>query len=47
MLSLNELKRIAEIEFEDIVVFTEFIDYKLRIQIKDRSFADELYPHQD
>jgi len=40
MPSLSELKRIAEIEFEDIVVFTEFIDYKLRIQIKDKSFTD-------
>ena len=36
----EDLKRIAEIEFAEMVDFAEFLDYKLRIYFKDQSFAD-------
>lgn len=36
----EDLKRIAEIEFAELVDFAELLDYKLRIYFKDRSFAD-------
>ncbi len=40
MSTLNDLKRIAESEFSDIVAETFFIGRKLRIFLKDSSFID-------
>lgn len=40
MPSLADLKRIAEVEFADIVKSTHKIDYKLRILLIDNSFID-------
>ncbi len=40
MVDLNIIKRIAEVEFADIVEISFTIDYKLRIILKDKSFID-------
>lgn len=40
MASVDDLKRIAEIEFSDIVKTTFFIDHKLRIILSNNSFID-------
>ncbi|OQX91804.1 MAG: hypothetical protein B6D58_06180 [candidate division Zixibacteria bacterium 4484_95] len=40
MVSLQELSRIAEIEFSDIVDATEFIGTKLRIMLTKGDFID-------
>ncbi len=39
-MSLEELRRIAEVEFSAIVSFTEYLGSKLRIQLRDGSFVD-------
>jgi len=40
MADLDDLKRIAEVEFADIVRTTMRLDYKIRIILKDNSFID-------
>jgi len=40
MASLKDLRRIAEVEFADIVKSTMLIDYKMRVILKDNSFLD-------
>jgi hypothetical protein len=40
MSDLDDLKRIAEIEFADIVKSTHKVDYKLRIILSNNSFID-------
>ena len=40
MPDIYDIKRIAEIEFSDIVKNTFFIDHKLRIILNDNSFLD-------
>jgi len=40
MISLEDLARIAEIEFSDIVDTTEMMGTKLRIMLTDGSFVD-------
>ena len=40
MVSLKDLKRIAEVEFADIVKSSILIDHKMRIILKDNSFLD-------
>jgi hypothetical protein len=40
MISLEDLARIAEIEFSDIVDSAEMMDAKLRIMLADGSFVD-------
>jgi hypothetical protein len=40
MADLDDLKRIAEVEFADIVMASLRIDYKLRIILRDDSFID-------
>ncbi len=37
---IDDLKRIAEVEFADIIKETFFIEYKLRIILVDKSFID-------
>jgi hypothetical protein len=37
---LDDLKRIAEVEFADIVESTLLIDYKMRIFLTDKGFID-------
>lgn len=39
-MSLEELKRIAEVEYSKVVSFTEYLGSKLRIQLRDGSFVD-------
>ena len=40
MVSLHDLKQIAEIEYSDLVRAAFFVDHKLRILLKDHSFVD-------
>ena len=40
MLDINDLERIAKVEFSDIVKSTYKIDYKLRIVLINNSFID-------
>jgi hypothetical protein len=40
MPTIDALKRLAEVEFSDIVGETFFIDYKLRVILVDNSFID-------
>ncbi len=40
MTSLEIIRRIAEIEFEQVVSFSEIIGKKLRLYLTDRSFID-------
>ncbi len=40
MPSLEDLKKIAEVEFADIVKDSLLMDHKLRIFLKDKSFVD-------
>ncbi len=40
MIDINDLKRVAEVEFANIVKYTTIIDNKLRITIIDNSFID-------
>ena len=40
MLDIEDIKRIAEVEFSDIVKTTQRIDYKLRITLINNSFID-------
>ena len=40
MVRLEDLKRIAEVEFADIVKSSILIDHKMRIILKDNSFLD-------
>jgi hypothetical protein len=40
MANLKDLRRIAEVEFADIVKSTMLIDYKMRVFLKDNSFLD-------
>jgi len=40
MTTIDDLKRVAEVEFSDIVKETFPISYKLRIVLKDNSFID-------
>lgn len=40
MTSIEDIKRIAEVEFADIVKNTLRIEYKLRVILKDDSFLD-------
>lgn len=40
MVALEKLRRIAEVEYHDIVTFTEIIQNKLRIYLTDESFVD-------
>jgi hypothetical protein len=40
MADIEDIKRIAEIEFSDMVICTYLIDYKLRIVLNNNSFVD-------
>jgi len=40
MVDIDDIKRIADTEFADIVINTTIIDYKLRIALKNHSFID-------
>lgn len=40
MLDIEDIKRIAEVEFSDIVKTTQKIEYKLRITLTNDSFID-------
>lgn len=40
MAEIEDIRRIAQIEFSDIVISTYQIDYKLRIVLKNNSFID-------
>ena len=40
MTNINDIKRIADTEFADIVINTSLIDYKLRIILRNHSFID-------
>lgn len=43
MEKFTEFARIAEIEFADIVLSTQYLGHKLRIYLKDKSFIDFFY----
>ena len=47
MPTIEDLKRIAEIEFADILTNTYRIDYKLRIVFNDKSFLDAFLYRKD
>ena len=40
MPDIEDIKRIAEVEFSDIIKSTQRIDYKLRITLTNNSFID-------
>jgi hypothetical protein len=40
MADIEDIRRIAEIEFSDMVISTYQIDYKLRIVLNNNSFID-------
>lgn len=46
MPSIDDLRKIAEIEFADIVKETLIVDYKLRIFLIDNSFIDVSLSHR-